>query len=42
MGQSKAADTECVPEIDNISTIVDSNLDNAADGNMLRRSPGGG
>ena len=36
MGQSKDADMEYVPEIDNTITIVNSNLDNDADGNMLR------
>ena len=36
MGQTKDADMEYVPEIGNTITIVDSNLDNDADGNMLR------
>ena len=42
VGQSEYADMEYVPEIDNTITIVDSNSDNAAEGNMLRRYPRGG
>ena len=42
IANSKDSDTDYVPDIDSTITIAGSNLDNAADGNMLRRSPLGG